>query len=86
MIHFLKLLAVEPDIARVPIMLDSSDWEILSSSMRWLQGKGIINSISLKEGQENFLKQAREIKACGHAAVVMAFDEDGQADTFERKK
>ena len=86
MIHFLKLLAVEPDIARVPIMLDSSDWEILSSSMRWLQGKGIINSISLKEGSENFLNQAREIKACGHAAVVMAFDEDGQADTLERKK
>ena len=85
MIHFLKLLAVEPDIAKVPIMLDSSDWNILSSSMRWLQGKGIVNSISLKEGQEIFLKQAQEVKSCGHAVVVMAFDEDGQADTFERK-
>ena len=86
MIHFLKLIACEPDIAKVPIMLDSSDWNILSSSMRWLQGKGIINSISLKEGPENFIKQANEIKSIGHAAVVMAFDENGQADTFERKK
>jgi 5-methyltetrahydrofolate--homocysteine methyltransferase len=85
MIHFLKLIASEPDIAKVPIMLDSSKWEILSESMRWLQGKGIINSISLKEGEESFLKQAIEIKSCGHAVVVMAFDETGQADTYERK-
>tara|TARA_R110000851_G_scaffold25240_8_gene72876 strand:- start:4900 stop:8424 length:3525 start_codon:yes stop_codon:yes gene_type:complete len=85
MIHFLKLIASEPDIAKVPIMLDSSKWEILSEAMRWLQGKGIINSISLKEGQESFLKQAIEIKSCGHAVVVMAFDETGQADTYERK-
>jgi 5-methyltetrahydrofolate--homocysteine methyltransferase len=79
------LIASEPDIAKVPIMLDSSKWEILSESMRWLQGKGIINSISLKEGEESFLKQASEIKSCGHAVVVMAFDEKGQADTHERK-
>ena len=85
MIHFLKLIASEPDIAKVPIMLDSSKWDILSESMRWIQGKGIINSISLKEGEEIFLAQAKEIKDCGHAVVVMAFDETGQADTFERK-
>ncbi len=85
MIHFLKMLACEPDVAKVPIMIDSSKWEILSESMRWLQGKGIVNSISLKDGEDNFLECAKEIVSCGHAFVVMAFDEKGQADTFDRK-
>lgn len=85
MIHFLKLISSEPDIAKVPIMIDSSKWEILSSAMRWLQGKGIINSISLKEGRQQFVDRAKEITGLGHAFVVMAFDEKGQADTFEKK-
>ena len=85
MINFLKILACEPDVAKVPIMIDSSKWEILSEAMRWLQGKGIVNSISLKDGEDNFLTCAKEIVSCGHAFVVMAFDEKGQADTFERK-
>jgi 5-methyltetrahydrofolate--homocysteine methyltransferase len=86
MVHFLKLVACEPDIARVPIMVDSSKWEILSESMRWIQGKGIINSISLKDGEKQFLERAKEIVSCGHAFVVMAFDETGQADTLQKKK
>ena len=85
MIHFLKLLAGEPDIARVPIMVDSSNWDVLSESMRWLQGRGIVNSISLKDGEKEFISRAREISSCGHAFIVMAFDEKGQADTFARK-
>jgi len=85
MIHFLKMLACEPDISRVPIMIDSSKWDILSESMRWIQGKGIINSISLKDGEPTFIARAKEIVSCGHAFVVMAFDEKGQADTLERK-
>ncbi|MED5535794.1 MAG: methionine synthase, partial [Pseudomonadota bacterium] len=82
---FLKLIASEPDIARVPIMIDSSKWTVIQAGLKCLQGKGIVNSISLKEGEETFLEQAREILRYGAAVVVMAFDEKGQADTVERK-
>lgn len=82
---FLKLVAAEPDISRVPIMIDSSKWTVLQAGMRVVQGKGVVNSISMKEGEESFLEQAREIRRFGCAAVIMAFDEDGQADTFARK-
>lgn len=82
---FLNLLAAEPDIARVPIMLDSSKWSVLEVGLQCLQGKGVVNSISLKEGEEEFLRQARLIRRYGAGAVVMAFDEQGQADTYERK-
>ena len=85
MVKFLKLVASEPDIARVPIMLDSSKWEVLEAGLKCLQGKGIVNSISLKEGEEKFLQQARLIRRYGAAAIVMAFDEQGQADTYQRK-
>jgi 5-methyltetrahydrofolate--homocysteine methyltransferase len=82
---FLNLLAAEPDISRVPVMVDSSKWEIIETGLRCLQGKGIVNSISLKGGEEEFLRQAKLIKRYGAATVVMAFDEQGQADTFEKK-
>ena len=82
---FLKLIASEPDIARVPIMIDSSKWTVIQAGLKCLQGKGIVNSISLKEGEEIFLEQAREILRYGAAVVVMAFDDEGQADTAERK-
>lgn len=85
MTEFLNLIASEPDIARVPIMIDSSKWEVIIAGLQCLQGKSIVNSISLKEGEERFLAHAREIKRYGAAVVVMAFDEKGQADTFERK-
>lgn len=85
MIRFLNLMASEPDIARVPVMVDSSKWEVIEAGLRCLQGKGIVNSISMKEGIEPFKKQARLIQQYGAAAVVMAFDEKGQADTFARK-
>jgi 5-methyltetrahydrofolate--homocysteine methyltransferase len=85
MTRFLYLLAAEPDLARVPIMVDSSKWEILEAGLKCLQGKGIVNSISLKEGEEKFLQQARLVKEYGAAAVVMAFDEEGQAVTADRK-
>jgi 5-methyltetrahydrofolate--homocysteine methyltransferase len=85
MITFLNLIAGEPDIARVPIMLDSSKWEILEAGLQCIQGKGIVNSISLKEGEEKFLEQARLVRRYGAAVIVMAFDEIGQADTKERK-
>ena len=85
MVKFLKLIASEPDIARVPIMLDSSKWEVLEAGLKCLQGKGIVNSISLKEGEEKFLQQARLIRRYGAAAIIMAFDEQGQADTLQRK-
>jgi 5-methyltetrahydrofolate--homocysteine methyltransferase len=85
MSHFLKLLASEPEIARVPIMIDSSKWAILETGMQLVQGKCIVNSISLKEGEERFLSHARQIHRYGAAAVVMLFDERGQADTFDRK-
>ncbi len=83
--RYLRLTTSEPDIARVPVMVDSSKWEVLETGLRSLQGKGIVNSISLKEGEEKFVAQARLIKRYGAAAVVMAFDEEGQADTQERK-
>lgn len=83
--HFLKLIASEPEIAKVPIMIDSSKWEVIERGLQCLQGKGIVNSISLKEGEEKFKYQAREIKKYGAATIVMAFDEKGQADTFERR-
>lgn len=85
MTKFLNLIAAEPDIARVPVMLDSSRWPVLEAGLKCLQGKGVVNSISLKEGEEKFLGQARRIRRYGAAVVVMAFDERGQADTFERK-
>lgn len=85
MIRFLNLLAAEPDIARVPVMIDSSKWEIIEAGLQCLQGKGIVNSISLKEGEEPFIRQAKLIKRYGAAVVVMAFDEHGQADSYERR-
>ena len=85
MVRFLNLCAAEPDIAKVPVMVDSSKWDIIEAGLKCIQGKGIVNSISLKEGEENFVRQAKLIKRYGAAAVVMAFDEDGQADTYDRK-
>ena len=85
MVRFLNLLAAEPDIARIPIMIDSSKWEIILAGLKCLQGKGIVNSISLKEGEANFIEQAKEIRRFGAAVIVMAFDENGQADSFERR-
>ena len=85
MTRFLNLIATEPEIARVPIMVDSSKWTVLEAGLKCLQGKGVCNSISLKAGEESFLKQARLVREYGAAVVVMAFDEVGQADTFERK-
>ena len=82
---FLRLIAGESDIARVPVMVDSSKWEVIEAGLRCLQGKGIVNSISLKEGEEKFIAQARLIRRYGAAVIVMAFDERGQADTYERK-
>ncbi len=85
MVRFLQLIASEPDIARVPIMVDSSKWEVIEAGLRCIQGKGIVNSISMKEGVEKFKHEARLVKRYGAAAVVMAFDEVGQADTYARK-
>src|SRR5690554_6466041 len=85
MITFLNMLASEPDIARIPLMIDSSKWEILEAGLQVVQGKCVVNSISLKEGEEIFIQQARRIKKYGAAIVVMAFDENGQADTLERR-
>ncbi len=85
MVRFLNLIASEPDISRVPIMVDSSKWEVIEAGLRCIQGKGIVNSISMKEGVEQFKHQARLVRRYGAAAVVMAFDEKGQADTFQRK-
>lgn len=85
MVEFLNLIASEPDIARIPIMIDSSKWEIIEAGLKCIQGKGIVNSISLKNGEEEFLYQAKKIKMYGAATVVMAFDEKGQADTYERR-
>ncbi|HES75425.1 MAG TPA: methionine synthase, partial [bacterium] len=86
MVRFLNLIAAEPDISRVPIMLDSSKWEIIEAGLKCIQGKGIVNSISLKEGEEKFIAHARLLRRYGAAVVVMAFDEDGQADTAARKR
>ena len=85
MVTFLNLIASEPDISKVPVMIDSSKWDILEAGMQCIQGKGIVNSISLKEGEANFIEQARKIRQYGFAVVVMAFDETGQADTRQRK-
>ncbi|MCC7200259.1 MAG: methionine synthase, partial [Gammaproteobacteria bacterium] len=85
MVRFLDLVAAEPDISRVPVMIDSSKWTVIEAGLKCLQGKGIVNSISLKEGEESFLAQARKVRLYGAAVVVMAFDEQGQADTIERK-
>jgi 5-methyltetrahydrofolate--homocysteine methyltransferase len=85
MVKFLNLIASEPDIARVPIMIDSSKWEIIEAGLKCIQGKGVVNSISLKEGEENFIYQAKTIKRYGAAVIVMAFDEKGQADSYERR-
>jgi 5-methyltetrahydrofolate--homocysteine methyltransferase len=85
MTRFLNLIAAEPDIARVPVMVDSSKWSVIEAGLRCLQGKGIVNSISMKEGEEAFLEHARKVLEYGAAVVVMAFDEQGQADTRERK-
>ncbi|HEY3730580.1 MAG TPA: methionine synthase [Steroidobacteraceae bacterium] len=85
MVRFLNLIASEPDIARVPVMLDSSKWSVIEAGLKCLQGKGVVNSISMKEGEEQFVSHARLVRDYGAAVVVMAFDEKGQADTIERK-
>ncbi|HEU0200638.1 MAG TPA: dihydropteroate synthase, partial [Burkholderiaceae bacterium] len=85
MVRFLNLIASEPDIARVPIMIDSSKWEVIEAGLKCVQGKSIVNSISMKEGVEEFKHQAKLCRRYGAAVIVMAFDEKGQADTFERK-
>jgi len=85
MTNFLNLIASEPDIARVPVMLDSSDWRVLEAGLKCLQGKSIVNSISLKNGETDFLEKAKKVRAYGAAVIAMAFDEQGQAETFERK-
>ena len=83
--RFMNLIAAEPDISRVPVMIDSSKWEVIEAGLRCIQGKGIVNSISLKEGEDAFIEHAKKIRRYGAAVIVMAFDEAGQADTFERK-
>ena len=85
MVEFLNLIASEPDIARIPIMIDSSKWDIIEAGLKCIQGKGIVNSISLKNGEDEFLYQAKMIKRYGAATVIMAFDEKGQADTYQRR-
>jgi 5-methyltetrahydrofolate--homocysteine methyltransferase len=85
MIHFLNLIAAEPDIARVPVVIDSSKWSVIEAGLKRTQGKSVVNSISLKEGEEKFIEQARFIRRYGAAVIVMAFDEKGQADNFERR-
>ncbi|MDG1858138.1 MAG: dihydropteroate synthase, partial [Emcibacteraceae bacterium] len=85
MVKFMNLIASEPDISRVPIMVDSSKWSVIEAGLKCVQGKAVVNSISMKEGEENFINQAKLIKRYGAAAVVMAFDEKGQADTLDRK-
>lgn len=85
MVHFLRYAASEPEIAKVPVMVDSSDWEVVEAALKNLQGKSIVNSISLKEGEESFIRKAKRIRELGAAVIVMAFDEEGQADTYERK-
>lgn len=85
MVDYLNLIAAEPDIARVPVMVDSSKWSVIEAGLKCLQGKGIVNSISMKEGEDEFLRQARLVRRYGAAVVVMAFDEVGQADTVDRK-
>lgn len=86
MVKFLNLVAAEPDIAKLPIMIDSSKWEVIEAGLKCTQGKSIVNSISLKEGEEKFIEQARKVRKYGAAVIVMAFDEKGQADTLDRRK
>src|SRR5262249_12178382 len=85
MVRFLNLIASEPDIARVPVMIDSSKWEVIEAGLKCVQGKSVVNSISLKEGEGEFLRQAKLVRRYGAAAIVMSFDEKGQADTCERR-
>jgi 5-methyltetrahydrofolate--homocysteine methyltransferase len=85
MVTFLDLIATEPDVARVPIMIDSSKWSVIEAGLQCVQGKAVVNSISLKEGEEQFIEQAQLVRAYGAAVIVMAFDEKGQADTVDRK-
>ena len=85
MVTFLNMIAAEPDIARVPVMIDSSDWDVIKAGLKCVQGKSIVNSISLKEGEEKFLEHARDVKRYGAAVVVMCFDEQGQATSYERR-
>ncbi len=85
MVKFLRLVSTEPEIAKVPIMIDSSKWSVIEAGLKNIQGKGIVNSISLKEGEKEFIERAKKVKRYGAAALVMAFDEEGQADTYERK-
>ncbi len=85
MVKFLNLIAAEPDIARVPVMIDSSKWEIIEAGLQCIQGKGIVNSISMKAGEKEFIEQAKKVKRYGAAVIVMAFDEEGQADSYERR-
>ena len=85
MTRFLRRLATEPDVAKVPVMVDSSRWGVIEAGLQQLQGRGVVNSISLKEGEEEFLRQARLCRRYGASVVVMAFDEQGQADTVERR-
>ena len=85
MVRFLRLIAAEPDISRIPVMIDSSNWSVIEAGLKNVQGKSVANSISLKEGEKPFIEQARLIRRYGAAVVVMAFDEGGQAETAERK-
>lgn len=85
MTHFLRLYAAEPEVAKVPVMVDSSNWKVVEAALKNLQGKSIVNSISLKEGEASFIEKARKIRQLGAAVIVMAFDENGQADTYDRK-
>src|SRR5437870_7268032 len=86
MVKFLQLIAAEPNISRVPVVLDSSKWSVIEAGLKCAQGKGIVNSISLKEGEEEFVRQATLVRRYGAAVIVMAFDEKGQADNVERRK
>src|SRR5262247_1226400 len=85
MVRFLNLIGSEPEIARIPIVIDSSKWSVIEAGLKCLQGKAVVNSISLKNGEEEFLRQAQLIRRYGAATIVMAFDEKGQADNFERR-
>src|SRR5439155_15968627 len=86
MVTFLNLIAAEPDIARVPVMVDSSKFSVIEAGLKCIQGKAVVNSISMKEGEAAFIEHARTVRRYGAAVVVMAFDEQGQADTLERKR
>src|SRR5207244_11540907 len=85
MVRFLNLIGSEPEITRIPIVIDSSKWSVIEAGLKCLQGKAVVNSISLKNGEEDFLRQARLIRQYGAAAIIMAFDEPGRADNFQRK-